>query len=486
MTRHLQDSCIIISVSLSTFLGMVAMSGINISLPVIVAEFNTTLSHAAWVVNGYLLILAGFIVIIGRLADRRGLKRTFLEGIILFSIGSLFCFLSWDLNSLIVSRIVQAIGASMFIASGPALIATLVSPLNQGKGQSVNTIFSPLGAAFGIGIAGIVTDYIGWRYLFLLTLPIGTGVYLVGKIILSEVKCTRVLPPFDIRGSVMIFLTLVLFLAGCTLVYIPSSGYSFIFLFACSVLTGISFFHHQKASSDSVLTVSLIKNRDFSTALISSLFLYSLHAGLNYFVPLILVYFYYLSSADAGLYLMAVGLGSTVFAFPAGKIADQHGPRGICIGACCIIIFILVVCTIIPKDIQIFILLFFLFRSGFMLFASPSTKQILDQCPFDQKGSGSGIMQTGRYSAYTIGIAILCIVFETVVYHAGLVNDGTAIAHRITPEIAQIGILSLFYAGIVIAGLALIFSILSRNKVIQSGKDENHEMDEITKDSDYI
>lgn len=354
MTRHLQDSCIIISVSLSTFLGMVAMSGINISLPVIVTEFNTTLSHAAWVVNGYLLILAGFIVIIGRLADRRGLKRTFLEGIIIFSIGSLFCFLSWDLNSLIVSRIVQAIGASMFIASGPALIATLVSPLNQGKGQSVNTIFSPLGAAFGIGIAGIVTDYIGWRYLFLLTLPIGTGVYLVGKIILSEVKCTRVLPPFDIRGSVMIFLTLVLFLAGCTLVYIPSSGYSFIFLFACSVLTGISFFHHQKASSDSVLTVSLIKNRDFSTALISSLFLYSLHAGLNYFVPLILVYFYYLSSADAGLYLMAVGLGSTVFAFPAGKIADQHGPRGICIGACCIIIFILVVCTIIPKDIQIF------------------------------------------------------------------------------------------------------------------------------------
>ncbi|PKL60252.1 MAG: hypothetical protein CVV33_03630 [Methanomicrobiales archaeon HGW-Methanomicrobiales-4] len=486
MTPYQRDILVIFSVSLSTFLGMVAMSGINISLPVIVEEFNTAISHASWIINGYLLVMAGFIVIIGRLADRRGLKRTFLEGILIFTIGSLLCFISWDLNSLIGSRIVQAIGASMFIASGPALIATQVSVRNQGKGQSINTAFSPIGAAVGIGIAGLVTEYVGWRYIFLLSIPLGIVIYLIGRTILTEVRLNTKVSPFDIRGSIMLFLTLVMILAGCTLIYIPSSGTTPIFLFVCSVVTGILFIYHQNKCTESVLNVSLFRNRYFSVAMISSFFIYSLYAGLNYFIPLILVFIYHMSSTDAGLYLMAVGLGSTLFALPAGKIADQYGPRVICIGACCIILPVLYLFTIIPHNITAFILLFFFFRSGFMLYASPSTKQILDQCPYDQKGSGSGIMQTTRYSAYTIGIAILCIVFETVVYNAGVVNDGTAIVNRLTPVIERIGYLSLFYSGIVIALLALIFCIFTRNQIIQSGKDEINVGDHIGSNVDTV
>lgn len=470
MTLYQRDILVIFSVSLSTFLGMVAMSGINISLPMIVEEFNTTISQASWIINGYLLIMAGFIVIIGRMADRRGLKRTFLEGILVFTFGSLLCFISWDLHSLIGSRIVQAVGASMFIASGPALIATQVSAGNQGKGQSINTVFSPIGAAVGIGIAGVVTEYIGWRYIFFFSIPLGMIIYLIGRRTLSEVRLHRILPPFDVRGSLILFFTLVMLLAGCTLIYIPSSGSAPMILFGCSVGTGLLFLYHQKKCTESVLNVTLFSNRNFSAAIISSFFAYSLYAGLNYFIPLILEFMYHMSSTDAGFYLMAVGLGSTLFALPAGKMADQFGPRLICIGACCIILPVLYLFTLINQNISVFLLLFFIFRSGFMLYASPSTKQILDQCPYDQKGSGTGIMQTTRYSAYTIGIAILCIAFETVVYNAGLVNDGTAIVNRLTPAIEQIGYLSLFYSGIIIAVLALIFCMFTRNQVVQSGK----------------
>jgi MFS family permease len=478
MTLYHRDIFVIVSVALSTFLGMVAMSGINISLPMIVKEFDTSLSHAAWVVNGYLLIMAGCIIIIGKMADRRGLKKTFLQGILIFSLGSLLCSFSWDLHSLIGSRVVQALGASMFFASGPALIATQVSDMNQGKGQAINSAFAPIGAAVGIGFAGIVTGLIGWRSVFLLSIPIGIVIYLIGRTILSETTVHRISTPFDIRGSILIFSTVVLFLAGCTLIYIPSSGVAPMLVFGCSLGTGVAFLYHQKRWEDSALTISLFKNRHFSFALLSSFFVYSLYAGLNYFTPLILVYHYYLSSADSGIYLMAVGLGSTLFALQAGKLADQRGSRIICIGACGIIILALLALTSIPQNVMVFILLFFIFRIGFMLFSSPSTKQILDHCPGDQKGSGSGIMQASRYFAYTIGIAVLCIVFEIVVFQAGLVNDGTAIVNRLTPELARLGILSIFSCSLILAIFGLIFCILTRDRIVQavtgeSGKDES-------------
>ncbi|MDV2481906.1 MFS transporter [Methanoculleus sp. Wushi-C6] len=103
-------------------MGTAAMSSISIALPLIMQEFDSTLGVVSWVLNGYMLVLAGFCVIIGRLADTRGLKRTFLEGILLFSIASLLCFLAWDILALIVARVLQALGAAMFIASGPALM----------------------------------------------------------------------------------------------------------------------------------------------------------------------------------------------------------------------------------------------------------------------------------------------------------------------------------------------------------------------------
>lgn len=478
MAFYIRDIFVIVSVSLSTFLGMVAMSGINISLPMIVAEFDTSLSHAAWVVNGYLLIMAGFIIIIGKMADRRGLKKTFLQGILIFSLGSLLCSFSWDLTVLIGSRVVQAIGASMFSASGPALIATQVSEMNQGKGQAINSAFAPIGAAVGIGIAGVVTGLIGWRMVFLLSIPIGIVIYLIGKMILSETTVNRFTASFDIRGSILIFSTFVMFLAGCTLVYIPLSGGAPLLLFGCSLVTGVAFLYHQKRCEESVLNISLLKNRNFSFAIISSFFIYSLYAGLNYFAPLILVYYYHLSSADSGIWLMVVGLGSTLFAIQAGKLADRRGSRIICIGACGIIILALFALTSIPHNIMIFILLFFIFRSGFMIFSSPSTKQILDHCPGDQKGSGSGIMQASRYFAYTIGISVLCIVFEIVVFQAGLVNDGTAIVNRLTPELAHLGIFSLFVCSLILAIFALLFSILTRDRIgpqdpDKAGKDES-------------
>jgi len=87
-------------------------------------------------------------------------------------------------------------------------------------------------------------------------------------------------------------------------------------------------------------------------------------------------------------------------------------------------------------------------------------------------------MQASRYFAYTIGIAVLCIVFEIVVFQAGLVNDGTAIVNRLTPELARLGILSIFSCSLILAIFGLIFCILTRDRIVQavtgeSGKDES-------------
>jgi len=104
------------------------------------------------------------------------------------------------------------------------------------------------------------------------------------------------------------------------------------------------------------------------------------------------------------------------------------------------------------------------FRMSVAAFASPSGKLVLDHCPADRAGAASGLMQTGRYAAYSVGIAIFIFAFEAAIYGAGLPNDGTPIIPRLTIELLRPGYLAIFRTAVIITLPALFFSILARDR----------------------
>ncbi len=156
----------IFEIALSTFLGTLATNIVNIALPTISGYFQVGTGLVSWVSMVYLLVLCSTIMAFGRLADIRGFKNIFLAGFAIFAAASLLCAISLDIYMLIVSRGVQAIGASMFIAVSPAMISAILLPEVRSKGMDYLSVAAAVGIALGPGIGGYLTAFVGWRSIF--------------------------------------------------------------------------------------------------------------------------------------------------------------------------------------------------------------------------------------------------------------------------------------------------------------------------------
>lgn len=475
-----RELLVILTISLGTAMGIMAMSSINIALPAVMADFNTTLGIVSWVLNGYLVVMAGSLVIFGRFADARGLKRTFLEGIVIFTCASLLCSISSGILMLIGARVLQAVGASMFIATGPALITAGLPSLGHGRSLSYLTIIAGIGGALGVGLGGFLIGTVGWRWIFLLNIPLGLLVLLTGKYLPEDTARNRSGIPIDIWGSLLLSSTLVLALAGLSLDYLPGPERSMVWvIYAAAAGLAAVFLIHLLGKKDPVLNLALFSNRNFSCGVASSFLISILAGGIGFFFPYILVVGLHVSPIIVGIILMTAMLGSILAAPYAGSLADTYGSRPVCISVAVVICAATLVFTLIVPD-QLFLIaaVYIICRAGIGLYSGPSTKLILDNTPEHEQGSGLGILLTTRYAAYAIGIALVIMVFEGAVFAAGLPDDGTPVVPRLTPELDLIGYSMVFLLCTVIAALAILFSIWAKDGVKPSGKPEQSEFGE--------
>jgi MFS family permease len=475
MTLTPKDRLSIVTLALGAFLGTVAMYSVNIAIPLITEDFHATLGVVSWVLNGFILIVAAFCIIIGRLADIRGLKRTFLEGLLLFIGASLLCFFAPDILILIAARILQAFGASMFIAASPALVAASIPESDRGVGLSWVTGASTFGAAAGIGLGGIISGIFGWRSLFLFMILTATAAYLLGRTCISPVEPLLRTEPFDIRGSVLLFCAMTTLLAGFSLDYLPAvSDTVSAVLYGSSLVFAAAFIANARRTKNPVLNIGLFRNRDFSFALLSLMVMYLVFGGVTFFLPFILMNGLHISVVTAGLIMTAAAVLSIIISPVSGFLSDRFGSRPVCIASVLFVLCILIGFTQVTREYAIIVILLVIFsRVGLAIYSPPSAKLILDHTPAGHEGSAAGIMQTGRNSSYTIGVAVFCMVFEAAVYSAGLPADGNAVIPRLTAELMRTGFLATFTAAALFTLPALLFSFLARDR---KTKKEDREM----------
>jgi len=466
MTLTRKDHLSIISLALGAFLGTVAMYSVNIAIPLITEDFHATLGVVSWVLNGFILVVAAFCIIIGRLADIRGLKRTFLEGLLLFIGASLLCFFAPDILILIAARILQAFGASMFIAASPALVAATIPESDRGVGLSWVTGASTFGAAAGIGLGGIISGIFGWRFLFLFMILTGIAAYLLGRVCIPRVTPQPHTEPFDVRGSVLLFCAMTSLLAGFSLDFLPAVSETVsAVMYGASLVFWAAFIMNARRTKDPVLNIGLFRNRDFSFALLSLMVMYLVFGGVTFFLPFILMNGLHMSVVTAGLILTAAAVLSIIISPVSGFLSDRFGSRPVCIGSVFATLCILIGFTQVTREYAIIIIVLVIFsRVCLAIYSPPSAKLILDHTPKGLEGSASGIMQTGRNSSYTIGVAVFIMVFEAAVYGAGLANDGTAVIPRLTADLTRAGFLATFTAAALFTLPALLFSFLARDR----------------------
>src|SRR5205085_10752015 len=178
---------------------------VNVALPSIRSDLHFSQTSLAWVVNAYMLTFGGFLLLAGRLGDLFGHRRLFLSGTAAFTAASLVCGISTTQGMLIAARAVQGLGGAVVSAVAFSLIVVLFTePAERAKAMGVFGFVMAGGGSIGVLMGGVLTDLVGWHWIFLVNLPIGIGVTLTGLKFLPTVQTGAEKQRLDVAGAVAI------------------------------------------------------------------------------------------------------------------------------------------------------------------------------------------------------------------------------------------------------------------------------------------
>jgi Arabinose efflux permease len=317
---------ILISVGIFTLMSTLDASIVNIALPVIGRDLKIPMNMAEWVVSIYLVTICVFLLMFGKIADSIGKIKVFKMGSILFIIGSLICGLGLNLELLLLGRIIQAIGASMAMATNNGII-TETFPIQE-RGYALGYIgsFVSIGSIAGPGIGGLILSHFDWSYIFLINLPIGIIALALGYMNLPKKESTHP-TKFDVRGFVLYLLTIVIFF---TAIFIGQSvGFSkpyILGMFLVAVILFGIFIWSQKHIDQPMIELRIFKNRDFSLGLVTGFLIFVTNFFFNVISPFYLENALGMAASLAGYILMVFPLVQVVVAPISGRMSAKINP----------------------------------------------------------------------------------------------------------------------------------------------------------------
>jgi EmrB/QacA subfamily drug resistance transporter len=312
------------------FLAFLDTTIVNIAFPDISASFEGAGSDAlSWVLDGYFVVIAALLVPAGGLADRFGHKRIFLLGVAAFTVASLLCAVAPTLETLIAARVLQGVGAALIAPASLAIVLDSFPPERRAAGVGLWGAAAAAAAATGPTLGGLLVELSDWRLVFLVNLPLGVAIVWLGARGLRERERLDSRLP-DLLGAALLAASLALL----TLAIIEGNDWGWgapatLACFAAAALLLAAVVARSLRHPRPIVEPALFADRAFrignlGTLLFSAAF-FSIVLGNVLFLTSIWGY----SVLEAGLATLPGPLLSTVFAGPAGKLADRFGHRAV-------------------------------------------------------------------------------------------------------------------------------------------------------------
>ena len=315
---------LLMATSSVSFMSTLDASIVNIAIPHISRELNVPMNEAEWVVSVYLVLICVLLIFFGRLSDQIGRIPIFQAGTLVFVAGSLLCGLSTNLPLLLGARALQALGSSMVMATNFGII-TQIFPSNQhGRALGLNSSVVQVGNIAGPGLGGLILSVVSWHWIFFVNVPLGIIAFLFGHRIFPKQTLHFDKVVVDWPGYAT-FATLVsaFFIA---IYWGQAAGFthpSVLGLFGLATVMLVAFIKIEQHVAQPLIQLKIFANRGFSLGIISAMLVYMTGFFNNVIMPFYLQETLLLSSATAGLILMAVPL-LNVFSAPVGGIISDH------------------------------------------------------------------------------------------------------------------------------------------------------------------
>jgi EmrB/QacA subfamily drug resistance transporter len=412
---HTNEWLVLATVMVASFLGRLDGTIVNLALPKIISDFGITVSQASWISTGYIIANAIFVPIFGKLGDLIGRKRLYITGIVGFVVTSMLAGLSFNLQSMIIFRVLQAITVSIDYPIALSIIAhTFEDKSQRAQAMGLWSAIFAVAAVFGPLIGGPLIDNFSWRAVFYINVPIGLiGTLMAIRFIEEPVKEIKGLKHFDIAGALLLGVSL------GTLVLVLDQGQGWGWTSLKSVITYFvtavsfaSFIAVERRAKEPVVDLKFFKIPSFSAAIVTSFISFMGLMGGMFVLPVFIQDYMGYTVTQTGLLFIPMAIGMMIAAPLGGKLASKVEPRflvafGMFVGAFSMFLFsqIDIKWTGFDVAIRMFIMAF-----GLGIGMSPLTNASTSTVPVHEIGIASSVLALARNIAGAFGIAIFATI----------------------------------------------------------------------------
>lgn len=413
----------IVIVMISSFITPFMANSINIAIPSIGIEFGGNQSWLNWVVSGFFMSSAAFLLPFGRLADQFGRKKVFLFGMISLAAASLACALATSLVALVCFRILQGIASAMIFSTAMAILTSVVPPQSRGKALGFNAAATYIGLSCGPVLGGLICRVFTWRGVFYVNLLMAVIIIIITAWKLKgEWKGTPA--KFDTWGSTLCIASQVLLLFGLTDL---TAGLLYQASLASGIILLVIFVLLEKRHPSPLIPItSIIKNKPFALSNLATLINYSATFALSFMLSLYLQTVLKIDTAAAGLILLVQPVIMAVLSPVTGTLSDKIKPAilaSIGMGVSALSLFFFIFLTT-QSSIVLIILNMALIGFGFALFASPNTNAIMGSIDRSLYGVASSLMGNMRLLGQSISMAIISLITSVLMRGLSLGSAG--------------------------------------------------------------
>ncbi|WP_037857221.1 MFS transporter [Streptomyces sp. SCSIO 75703] len=434
------------------FLVVLDASVVNVALPSIKEALRFDTESLQWVINAYTITFAGFLLLGGRLADLFGRRAAFLGGLAVFTVTSLIGGLATNAATLLTARAIQGLGAAVLAPATLTVIFTSFTDSKQrAKAFGMWSAVAAAGGAVGVLLGGAITEWISWRWILLINVPVGVVLIVCVLRAVTEVRNPGAQSRVDTPGAVTITLGLVALAYGLVLSLDEGWGSGTVLgvLAAAVVLLGLFMLNEAKLAAHPLVPLSVFRNRSVSAGNIVALTSSAALWGTFYLFTLLLQLGLGYSPLHTGLAYLPLAVGMFVAARGIAGHIGRFGARSILLVGLALSAVGLVWLSFADAEADFAVDLFgptLLLGVGQGLVSASMTVAATTGVPGQQAGLVSGLLNTSRQVGGALGLAALAVVAAS---HSGAdatspaaLVDGYGAAFLVSAAFPVVGLLA--------------------------------------------